>query len=231
MCPLPELNLNLGIVTRQHTSSPKDEGEIIVKTDSQLKTYTITIIISDQEAGKIQLKIGNQEVEIPTYKLTVTDDKTNETEVFQVTRDTLNFMQTKTKMSFLSFLGFKKFDKTSFLYENIPFEPQSENLEKFELSKYRSLSENSLSYTLNGNGKNIIIYAGNINDFQKQENISQYFIVVNHNDGQSFIVNMMYREKMLKLTPKIELHIVKRKNIPKNFEIDEEGKIRKLIYL
>lgn len=232
MSPLPELNLNLGIAKDLNSSlHAKEDGEIMVRSDSGLQKYTITMIISDQEIGKIQLKIGTKEIEIPTYKLTVTDDKTNETEAYQVTRDTLNFVTSKTKKSFLSFLGFKRFDKTSFLYENIAFEPGVESIEKFGLSKYRSLSENTISYKLSGNGQNVMLYAGNINEFKSTEDIAQYFLIVDHNDGMSFIGNILYREKLLKLTPKVELQIIKRKKIPKNFEFDEKGNVKKLIYL
>ncbi|WP_415325645.1 hypothetical protein [Chryseobacterium sp. MMS23-Vi53] len=232
MSPLPELNLNLGISKDKHSVfHAKEDGEIIVRSDSGLRKYTISMIISDQEVGKIQLKFGDHKVEIPTYKMVVTDDKTEETTVYQVTRDTLQFVKSKTKKSWLSFLGFKKFDKTSYLYENISFEPELETVENFNLSKYRSLSEKSLSYKLSGNGENVMLFAGEINDFKKPEDISKYFMIVDQNNGMSFIGDILYREKLLKLTPKIELQIIKRKNIPKNFEFDEKGKARRVIYL
>ncbi len=232
MSPLPELNLNLGISKNHHeVSHTKGEGEIIVRTDSVLKKHTIRMVISDQEAGKVHLKVGEKRVEIPTYKMTVTDDKTNETEVYQVTRDTLRFVKSSIRKNIFSFLGFKKFDKTSFLYENITFEPKVETIEKFSLARYRKLSEESLVYNLSGNNQNIMLYAGNVNDFKEMESVSQYFIVVDQNEGKSFIGDIAYREKFLKLTPHVELLIVKRKKIPKNFEFDEKGKISKLIYL
>jgi hypothetical protein len=232
MSPLPELNLNLGIT--DNPGSPFYAGDaegVVVRTDSGLRNYTITLLISDQEAGNINLKIGENEVEIPTYKLTVTDDKTEETKSYQVTRDTLNFVKTKTKKSFLSFFGFKRFDKTSFLYENIAFEPHLESMERFDISRHRKLSEDILTYELQGNGSKILLYAGDINGFQKPENIEQYFIVVDQNNGRSFIGDILYREKFLKLTPKVELQVIKRKKVPKNFEYDEKGKIKRLIYL
>ncbi|MCS3870655.1 hypothetical protein J3D55_003571 [Chryseobacterium ginsenosidimutans] len=232
MSPLPELNLNLGIT--DNPGSPFYAGDaegVVVRTDSGLRNYTITLLISDQEAGNIHLKIGENEVKIPTYKLTVTDDKTEETKSYQVTRDTLNFMKTKTKKSFLSFFGFKRFDKTSFLYENIAFEPNLESMEKFDISRHRKLSQDILTYELQGNGSKILLYAGDINGFQKPENIEQYFIVVDQNNGSSFIGDILYREKFLKLTPKVELQIIKRKKVPKNFEYDDRGNIKKLIYL
>jgi hypothetical protein len=232
MSPLPELNLNLGIT--DNPGSPFYAGDaegVVVRTDSGLRNYTITLLISDQEAGNIHLKIGENDVEIPTYKLTVTDDKTDETKSYQVTRDTLSFVKTKTKKSFLSFFGFKRFDKTSFLYENIAFEPNLENIEKFDISRHRKLSEDVLTYELQGNDSRVLLYAGDINGFQKPEIIEQYFIVVDQNNGRSFIGDILYREKFLKLTPKVELQIIKRKKVPKNFEYDDKGNIKKLIYL
>ena len=229
MSPLPELNLNLGM-NRNSISSERDDV-IVTRSDSALKKYTISIVISDQEVGKIRLKINNREVEIPTYKLTVTDDKTNETEAYQVTRDTLNFVKASTKKSVLSFLGIKRFDKTSFLYENIAYEPQFESIEKFNLAKYRNLNQDQLIYHLSGNGQQIMLYSGSINGFEKPDLATQYFIVVDHNDGKSFIGNILYREKFLKLTPMVEMQIIRRKKVANKFEYDDKGKIKKTIYL
>ncbi|UFH33707.1 hypothetical protein LNP04_08385 [Chryseobacterium sp. C-71] len=228
MSPLPELNLNLGM--SKSSSSTDEREEIVVRTDSGLRKHTISMIISDEEVGKVHLKINNKEVEIPTYKLTVTDDKTNETEAYQVTRDTLNFVKTTTKKSILSFLGIKRFDKTSFLYENIAYEPLRENIEKFDISRHRSLNQEKLIYQLSGNGQNIMLYSGNVNEFEKQDEITQYFIIVDNNDGQSFIGDILYREKFLKLTPKVELQIIRRRKVAKNFEYDDKGNIKRTIY-
>jgi hypothetical protein len=170
-------------------------------------------------------------LEVPTYKLTVTDDKTDETNAYQITRDTLNFVTSKTKKSFLSFFGFKRFDSTSFLYENIPFEPQIEYLEKFDISRHRKLSQDLLTYELSGNGQQVLLFAGDLNEFKVPKEISQYFVVVDKDQGKSFIGDILYREKFLKLTPKVELHIIKRKKIPKNFEYDDKGIIKKIVYL
>lgn len=233
MSPLPELNLNLGVTNHSGSSfyEGNSEDNIIVRTDSALKKHSITLIISDMEVGKIGIKINDKEIEIPTYKLTVTDDKTGETNAYQITRDNLNFVTSKTKKSFLSFFGFKRFDTTSFLYENIPFEPQIEYLEKFDISKHRKLSQDILTYEFSGNGQQVLIYAGNFNSFEIPKEITQYFVVVDKNNGKSFIGDILYREKFLKLTPKVELHIIKRKKIPKNFEYDDKGNIKKIIYL
>lgn len=230
MSPLPELNLNLGM-SKERESENDSQDEIIVRTDSAMKKHTIVLVISDQEAGKISLKINDKELEIPTYKLTVTDDKTGETNSYQVTRDTLNFVTSKTRKSFLSFFGFKRFDTTSYLYENIPFEPQIEYLEKFDISRQRKLSQDALTYELSNEGQSVLLYAGDLNEFKLPKEISQYFVVADKDQGKSFIGDILYREKFLKLTPKVELHIIKRKKIPKNFEYDDKGHIRKVIYL
>lgn len=228
MSPLPELNLNLGIHNGNSLSS--EDQEIITRTDSALRKHTISIMISDQEVGKVHLNINNRQVEVPTYKLTVTDDKTNETEAYQVTRDTLNFVKTTTKKSFLSFLGIKRFDKTSFLYENIAYEPLREHIEKFDISRHRSLSQDKMTYQLSGNGQEILLYAGDINDFEKPDNISQYFITIDNHDGKTFIGDILYREKFLKLTPKVELQIIRRSKVSKSFEYDDKGNIKRTIY-
>lgn len=232
MSPLPELNLNLGM-SKDNSSSLDKEGKeaIIVRTDSALRKHTISLIISDQEAGTITLKVDGKEIEVPTYKMTVTDDKTEETQSYQVTRDMLRFVETKNKKSLLSFFGFKKFDKTSHFYENIPFEPKRDDMETFDISAYRKLSHDTLVYRLEKNEKKIVIYAGEISKFSKPEGVEQYFIVVDHDDGKSFTGDILYREKFLKLTPKVELRIIKRKQVPKNFEYDNKGNIKKLVYL
>ncbi len=233
MSPLPELNLNLGMINNSGSSFHGGNGDegIVVRTDSGLRKHTIILVISDQEAGHISLKIGEKNIEVPTYKMTVTDDKTQEVESYQVTRDTLNFVKSKSKKSFLSFFGFNRFDKTSYFYENIAFEPQLESIEKFDISKYRNFSEDALTYELEGNEQKIILYAGDINRFKKPEHIGQYFVVVDNDHGKSFIADILFRERFLKLTPKVELHIIKRKKVPKNFEYDDKGNIKKLIYL
>ena len=53
MSPLPELDLNLGM--SKNSSSADEREEIIVRTDSGLRKHTISMIISDQEVGKVHL--------------------------------------------------------------------------------------------------------------------------------------------------------------------------------
>lgn len=231
MSPLPELNLNLGTSKDNFSSNKDGKEEVMIRTDSALRKYTISLMISDQEAGTITLQIEGKEINVPTYKLTVTDDKTGETQSFQVTRDVLRFAKTRTKKSFLSFFGFKKFDRTSHFYENIPFEPKLCYIETFDISAYRKLSHDTLVYQLERNGENIIIYAGDISRFTRPEHVEKYFMVVDNDHGKSFIGDILYREKFLKLTPNVELRIIKRKQLPKNFEYNDKGTIKKLVYL
>lgn len=232
MSPLPELNLNLGITNVSGSSFYDGEGEsVMVRTDSGLRKHTISLTISNQEVGSVILNAGGKEIMVPTYKLLITDDKTEETECYHVIRDAFNFVKSKTRKSFLSFFGFRHFDKTSYLYDTIAFEPMVEDLQKFDLTKYSKLSQDVLTYELENNGEKVLLYAGNVNAFVKPAHIDKYFIVVDKDNGKSFIGDILYREKFLKLTPKVELSIIKRKKVPKNVEYDGKGNIKKLMYL
>lgn len=233
MSPLPELNLNLGMTNTLGSSlyGGNCEEDVMVRTDSGLRKHTISLTISDQEVGNIILKDAGKEITVPTYKLLITDDKTEETECYQVTRDTFNFVKSKTRKSFLSFFGFRRFDKTSYLYDTIAFEPMLEDLQRFDITKYRKLLQDVLTYELENNDEKVLLYAGDVNAFAKPAHIDKYFIVVDKDNGKSFIGDVIYREKFLKLTPKVELSIIKRKKIPKNIEYDDKGNIKKLTYL
>ena len=220
--PLPEIKLTLRYEDRYLSEkwNDRDADKVVVRTDTHFQKHNISLLISEQPIGSV-----------PTYKLTVTDDKTEEIKTFQVTRDFLTFKKETIQKSFFSFLGIKRFDKTTFLYENIAFEPEKDNIESFELSRYRKLSNNSLSYQFQSGDKKLLIYAGSLENFAKPTDIDSYFIIVDSNEGQSFIGDISYREKMLKLTPKVTLQVVKRTKIAKEFSFDSKGKVQKLIYL
>lgn len=231
--PLPEVKLTLRYEDRYLSEkwNDREADKVVVRTDTHFQKHTISILISEEQIGSVQLKIDDHLVELPTYKLTFTDDKTEEIKTFQVTRDFLTFKRETTKKSIFSFLGIKRFDKTTFLYENITFEPEKDSIESFELSRYRKLSEDSLSYQFQSGDKKLLIYAGSIEHFVKPTDIDNYFIIVDKNEGQSFIEDISYREKMLKLTPKVALQVVRRTKIAKEFSFDSKGKVQKLIYL
>ena len=46
-----------------------------------------------------------------------------------------------------------------------------------------------------------------------------------------FIGDILYREKFLKLAPKVKLHIIKRKTVSKAVETNKQGQTEKLIYI
>lgn len=116
------------------------------------------------------------------------------------------------------------------MYDNIPFEPPNRIFGKFDISRHRKLSQELLTYELSNGGQKVLIYAGNLNDFKVSKEISQYFVVADKDQGK-VLSAIFCIGKILKLTPKVELHIIKRKKIPKNFEYDDKGNIKKVIYL
>ncbi|WP_281234450.1 hypothetical protein [Flavobacterium gelatinilyticum] len=235
---IPELNLSLGLTDNNGSVfyAGSGEGKVIVRTDSALEQHTIDIVISEHQAGVVNLNTNlglkdvPAEIEIPTYKMIVTDTKTNEKTIYQVTRDTYFFKDKKTKKSLWSFFGLKFLETTNFLFENIPFEPLKQAIEIFNISKYRKLNHDELTYTFHKEEQTIQLYAGDINTLKIEKGIS-YFVIADQNKGQRFIGDILYREKFLKLTPKVKLHIIKRKTTTKEIETSRGGKIEKLIYI
>jgi hypothetical protein len=236
--PIPELNLSLGLTDNNGSVfyAGSGEGKVIVRTDSALKQHVISITISEQEVGVVNLKThfkGSEipdEIELPTYQMIVTDDKTNEKEVYKVTRDTYFFKEETAKKGLWSFLGLKFLATKNFLFENIPFEPLKEEIETFDISKHRKLTPEELTYTFRNSAQNIQIFAGDINELKVKKGTS-YFVIVDEKKGQRFIGDILYREKFLKLTPKVKLHIVKRKQVSKAMETNKQGQTDRLIYI
>lgn len=236
--PIPQLNLSLGLTDNDGSVfyAGSGEGKVIVRTDSALTKHTITITISEQEVGTIKLRTHSSgldipsEIEIPTYQMILTDDKTNEKAIYKVTRDTFFFKEQTTKKSIWSFLGLKFLASKNFLFENIPFEPLKEEIVTFDISKYRKLNSEELTYTFENDNKTIQLFAGDVNTLHIQKGIS-YFIIADENNGKKLIGDLLYREKFLKLTPKVKLQIIKRKKVSKTMETDLKGKADKLIYI
>jgi hypothetical protein len=236
--PIPQLNLSLGLTDNDGSVfyAGSGEGKVIVRTDSALIKHTISITISEQEVGTIYLKTYQSsseipsKIEIPTYQMILTDDKTNEKEIYKVTRDTFFYKEQITKKSIWSFLGLKFLAPKNFLFENIPFEPLKEEIETFDISRYRKLNSDELTYTFEKDNQTIQLFAGDINSLEMQKGIS-YFIIVDENNGKRLIGDLLYREKFLKLTPKVKLNIVKRKKVSKAMQTDLKGKTDRLIYL
>ncbi|OXA85878.1 hypothetical protein [Flavobacterium hercynium] len=236
--PFPELNLSLGLTDNDGSVfyAGSGEGKLIVRTDSALRKHTITITISEQQVGSVFLRTHLKgvetpaEIEVPTYQMIVSDDKTNETEVYKVTRDTYFFKEQKTKKGLWSFLGLKFLAPKNFLFDNIPFEPLKEDMETYDISKYRNLKEDELTYSFKKEDQNIQIFAGDIN-MLKVEKGTSYFVIVDEKKGQRFIGDILYREKFLKLTPKVQLNIIKRKQVSKGVETNKQGRTDRLIYI
>jgi len=236
--PFPELNLSLGLTDNDGSVfyAGSGEGKVIVRTDSALKKHTISIVISEQQIGSVNLKTHFEgveipaEIEVPTYQMIVTDDKTNEKEIYKVTRDTFFYKEQTAKKGLWSFLGLKFLAPKNFLFENIPFEPLKEDMEMFDISKYRKLNQEELTYTFQKEEQNIQIFAGDINTLKVEKGTS-YFIIVDEKKGQRFIGDILYREKFLKLTPNVKLHIIKRKQVSKGMETNKQGRTDRLIYI
>jgi hypothetical protein len=236
--PFPELNLSLGLTDNDGSVfyAGSGEGKVIVRTDSALKKYNITITISEQEVGSVFLRThfkGTElpaEIEVPAYQMIVTDDKTNEKEIYKVTRDTFFYKQQTTKKGLWSFFGLKFLAPKNFLFENIPFEPLKEEIETYDISRYRKLTSEELTYTFQKDGQSIQIFAGDINTLKVEKGTS-YFVIVDEQKGQRFIGDILYREKFLKLTPSVKLQLIKRKQVSKEMKTDKKGHIDKLIYI
>jgi len=236
--PIPELNLSLGLTDNDGSVfyAGSGEGKVIVRTDSALRQHTITMTISEQQVGSVNLKTHFKgaeipaEIEVPTYQMIVTDDKTNEKEIYKVTRDTYFYKQQSTKKGIWSFLGLKFLAQKNFLFENIPFEPLKEEMEVFDISRYRKLNQEELTYSFQKEAQNIQIFAGDINSLKVEKGTS-YFIIVDEKKGQRFIGDILYREKFLKLTPKVKLNVIKRKQVSKGMETNKQGRADRLIYI
>lgn len=236
--PFPELNLSLGLTDNEGSVfyAGSGEGDVVVRTDSALRKHTISIVISEQEVGTVNLKTFFEtseipvEIEVPTYQMIVTDDRTNEKEIYKVTRDTFFFKEKTTKKGIWSFFGLKFLAPKNFLFENIPFEPLKEEIEIFDISKHRKLNDEELWYTFQKENQNIQLFAGDINTLKIEKGTS-YFIVVDENKGKRFIGDILYREKFLKLTPKVTLSIIKREKVSKAIETGYNGKTDRVIYI
>lgn len=237
--PIPQLDLSLS--STDNPGSPlyagKGEFEKMSRFDSALSEHKITIIISDEEVGKVEIALeGNQfldKIELPTYRMTINDDKTNEEKIFEVTRDTvlLNKMKSK-KVSRFSFLGINFFAKKNYTLPSIAFEPFKSDIETYNIAQYRKLKDDYLSFALHQQKKRAFLTAGKIPlHFFKENNLDNLFFIVDHNNGQKFIGDIKYREKMIKTIPKIEVRLIKRKKIAKELFFDKKGTVNKIIYL
>lgn len=236
--PLPQLGLSLSITDNSGSPmySGKGEREKISDYDSAPRQHTITIIISDEKVNEVELNVNNKnlhKVMLPTYKMMVTDDKTEERTYFEVTRDSLLLNELKVnKTGRFNFLGMKLFKKTVYMLPVITFEPLNSVKEIFEVTKYRIKKDNYLSYTLHRNTEKAFLVSGLLpENFIKTTNCKNFFYVEDRCQGQKFIRDIFHREKFIKTIPKVEVHLIKRQNTIKEYELNKLGKVNKIIYL
>lgn len=237
--PLPQLGLSMSITDNQ--GSPLYAGvgqrEHMTEFDSALTKHTITIVITDEEVGKVAVNLNHNNkisvVDLVTYKMSITDDKTNETNYYEVTRDTLLLKELKAKsIARFSFLGIEWFKRQIQHLPSISYEPLKTMVEYFEVSKYRTLRENYLSYTLKKGQTIANLVAGEVpeNLFNNSKS-DHFFCVIDNSNGQRFIGDIRYREKFIKTTPNVEIQLMKRNKAVKEFELDKNGKVNKITYL
>lgn len=236
---LPQLGLSMSITDNE--GSPLYAGvgqrELITTFDSALTKHTITIVITDEEVGKVNvsLKKGTKtsDVELVTYKMSITDDKTNETNFYEVTRDTLLLKEIKNKsISKFKFLGIEWFKRQISNLPSISYEPLKTAIDYFEVSRYRTMRDNYMSYSLKKGITVAHLVAGQLpeNIFKETKN-EIFFCVIDNSDGQRFIGDIRYREKFIKTIPNVEIQVMKRNKTIKEIEIDKSGKVNKIVYI
>lgn len=236
--PSPQLNLSLS--TTDNGGSPfyggYKERQKFGEFDSAVWQYTITITITNEQVGETELDLNNEffnKISLPTFKMLVTDDCTEERTFYEVTRDIflLNELKINSTSGF-SFLGINVFKHQVFNLPMMAFEPKISSMETFEVSKFRTKKENYLSYTLHRDHEKAILVAGELPiEFLNRLNGDYFFYVIDHSGGQKFIRDIAYREKFIKSIPKVEINLIKRKKNIKEYELGKKGNINKIKYL
>ncbi|MFV0304417.1 MAG: hypothetical protein ACK5IC_02915 [Moheibacter sp.] len=236
---LPELGLSLSIT--DNPGSPLYAGvgerEHMSDFDSAQKEHIIKIIISDEEVGKVVVDLQKNgitsQIELPTYKMSLTDDKTNETNFYEVTRDIFLSKELKSNsIGGFSLFGWDLFKKTTYTLPAIAFEPLTSSIEQFDVSRYRIMREDYLSYTLKKrDSQTANLVAGILPENMLSDATDNFFCVIDNSNGQRFIGDIRYREKFIRSIPKVEVHLIKRNQSIKEFELDKKGKINKIIYI
>lgn len=239
--PLPELGLSLSIT--DNDGSPmyagKGQREHMGETKMFREEHTITITVSNEQIGTTTVDFINDvghtfQLDLPTYKMKLTDDKTNEVSLYAVTRDTLLFKELNRMESVggFSLFGIKFFKKHHYVLPSIAFEPKTNSMDTFEVSRYRTLKENYLSYPLKKeDGQTAFLIAGQIpSSLFKSENPERFFCVLDETDGKSFIGDILYREKFIKSTPKVLVQVLKREYQIKEVNLEENG-ASSIVYL
>ncbi|MET3730482.1 hypothetical protein [Moheibacter stercoris] len=239
--PLPELGLSLSITDSEGSPmyAGKGQREHMGETKMFNESYTITITISDEVVGSTTIDLFNDvgkkfSIDLPTYKMKLTDDKTNEESLYTVTRDRLLLKELREKESVggFSLFGIQFFKKKQYVLPAVTFEPKFEKMETYEVSRYRTLKEDYLSYPLKKvDGETGYLVAGKVpQSLFETEEPNQFFCVLDSQDGKTFIGDILYREKFIKITPKVIVNVLKREKKIKEVELSEKG-VTSLIYI
>lgn len=239
--PLPELGLSMSIT--DNDGSPmyagKGQREFMGETKSFHEDYTITITISDEQIGATEIDLINDvgiafKIDLPTYRMKVTDDMTNEISLYAVTRDSilLKELQKKESIGGFKLFGIKFFKNHHYILPAISFEPEIDHTETFEVSRYRTLKENYLSYPLKkANDQTGYLISGKPpKTLFESLTTDRFFCVLDETNGKSFIGDILYREKFIKKTPKVIVNVLKRNKTIKEFMFDEKG-VNTIVYI
>jgi len=234
---LPQLKLFLGTTESKGSLFYAGDGQRVSQFDSAMDKHTITLYITEEEVGRVMVsnpqagvKVPNM-IELPTYKMLVTDTMTGERRTYEVTRDfVMPEAGNRRKQSLWSLLKFTLI-RQRYVYPILTYEPLLQEIATYRLSRHRSLGEDRVSYSFRNGNKVISLFAGNFEQWEKPKNLESLFLVVDGNKGRRFVGDILYREKFLKLTPVVELRIIRRKKTPKLMEFDKKGNIQRIIYL
>jgi len=207
--------------------------------DTSLDHYTIRIIITNEELENVKVGLikGSsilKEIEVPSYKMVVTDNKTNNEVVYQVTRDTLFFdrLNSVQKRGGVSYLGISLFQKKVISLPTVLFEPKKYSIEKYEVSNLRKMTQNFVSYKMEKVGQIAYLIGGNIpvelvQSIEKEDSVNFFYVV----EGKKFRDDIKERESILGLTPEVEILLMKRDNPPTKIETTKSGELQRIVYL
>lgn len=232
---LPQLKLFLGTTESKGSVFYAGDGQRVSQFDSALNKHTITLYITEEEVGKVMISnphAGGKApamIELPTYKMLVTDTMTEERKIYQVTRDlVMPEAGNRKKQSLWSLLTFR-LTSQRYVYPVLTYEPLLQEIETYHLVRHRSLKEDRVNYSFRNGNKVIGLFAGRLDLGEKPKDMESLFFVVDGNNR--FVGDISCREKFLKLTPVVELRIIRRKKVPKAMEFNKKGSIQRIIYL
>lgn len=239
--PLPELGLSMSITDNNGSAFYAGAGKREDMGERRMfnEDHTITITISDEESGFTTVDLVNDvgnifQIDLPTYKMKLTDDKTNDESLYEVTRDRLLFKELNLKENIggFSVFGLNFLKKKQYVLPSIAYEPKLDKIETFEVSRYRTLKLDYLSYHLRKTELETgFLVAGKLpKELFENSNPDCFFCVIDNSEGLSFIGDIQYREKFIKKTPKVVVNVIKRDKQIKEVNFNKKG-ISEIIYL